>query len=254
MAYVHKELPENIAQMGCVYAELFGYKYVTKMRHWESSKLDDGSVSYDTDKVKCLQVVVPTDRIDSTTIVLILPCHHDMPMQAFLYFSKCVAKHLIDRMTRDAHIHTMAHDDPDFLAVSMIEYAWVTSVYGKVADSTALHGILGHHVLVTSSKVSTWYHDVVPSRYVIGTLHFQNATLIEWFIKYQPTIEKSTYEGEFFGALRPCVECVIDPNVTRWYFNAPTHGIESLIDNSVHVDLYMKSTMSSFNLVDCEAA
>lgn len=157
-------------------------------------------------------------------------------------------------MTHDAHIYIMAHDDPDFLAVSLIEYAWVTSVYCKVADSTALHGILGHHVPVNSSKVSTWYHDVVPSRYVIGTLHFQNATLIEWFIKYQPTIEKSTYEAEFFVALCSCVECNIDPNVTCWYFNVLAHGIESLIDNSVqHADLYMKPTMSSFNLVDCEA-
>ena len=108
---------------------------------------------------------------------------------------------------------------------------------------------------VLTSKDVTWYHDVVPGHYVIGTLHFQNATLIEWFIKYQPTIEESTYEAEFFVALCSCVECVIlDPNVTRWYFNAPTHGIESLIDNSVqHVNLYMKSTMSSFNLVEGEA-
>lgn len=80
MAYIHKELLDKITHTGCTYKELFGNDYVIQIRHcWESSKLDDGSVYNDTDKVKCLQVVVPTDRIDSTTTVLILPCHHDIP-------------------------------------------------------------------------------------------------------------------------------------------------------------------------------
>jgi len=103
-------------------------------------------------------------------------------------------------MTRDTSNYVRSHDDPDFVAISLLEYGWVTSVYGNIAKSRTTGST---HLSTTSRNVipvqarQNMYHGLVPGCSVTGTLHHADVTLIDWSSMYQPNIETITCESEF---------------------------------------------------------
>jgi len=63
---------------------------------------------------------------------------------------------------------------------------------------------------------SNLYHDLTTGRSVKGILHLVNQTPIEWYTRWQPTVETATYGSEFMAARTATVQ-IMDLRLTMGY-------------------------------------
>jgi len=79
-------------------------------------------------------------------------------------------------------------------------------------------------VITTTYEAANLYHNYLTGRSVTGILHLVNQTPIDWYCKWQATVEMATYGSEF-NAVRTDTEQIRD----MWY---TLHMLGVLIINS----------------------
>jgi len=150
----------------------------------DASELIQVDVDFQSDcratreKVVCVEIVpARTSNVTSTRCNGISICQSSTSFHCSTTNAHSLpAQHVVanlSRMTRDTRNYVRSHDDPDFVAISLLEYGWVTSVYGNMAKSRT-----------TGCSVT-------------GTLHHAGVTPIDWSSMCQPNIETITCESEF---------------------------------------------------------
>ena len=81
------------------------------------------------------------------------------------------------------------------------------------------------------------YHDLITGRVVTVVLHLVNLTPIEWYTKWQPTVETATYGSEFMAA-RSATDQITDLRLTLRNLGVPINGATCLFaDNKTVVDI-----------------
>lgn len=116
---------------------------------------------------------------------------------------------------------------------------------------------LGRYVQTVSYVDANLLHCLLTGRSVTATLHFLNATPVDWFSKKQATVETATYGSEFVAA-RTCVEQVVDLRNTLRYLGVPLReksfmfgDNESVVNSSMtpHAKLHKRHNALSFHRV-----
>ena len=142
----------------------------------------------------------------------------------------------------------------------MPQYDWETSVYGIVKEEIpkGCFEPLGKEVVLTHLFVdANLYHYLTTSRAVTGILHLVNQTPIEWYTKWQPTVDTTTYGSEFMAA-RTATEQIMDLRLTLHYLGVPIYGVtylfgahKTVVDSSFvpHLRLHKRRQMLSYHCI-----
>ena len=95
----------------------------------------------------------------------------------------------------------------------------------------------GNPVILTSYVDANLCHDRLTGRSVTGIIHIANQTVIDYFMKKQPTVETATYGSEFMAARAGATEQILDLQLTLHYLGIPIEGCTYLFgDNKTVVD------------------
>ena len=88
------------------------------------------------------------------------------------------------------------------MGLEPLTYDWMDSVYGSPEEFIDPDFPLprGKKVRTTTFKDANLMHDMVTGRSATGIIHFVNQTPIDWFSKWQSTVETATYGSEFVAA------------------------------------------------------
>ena len=114
---------------------------------------------------------------------------------------------------------------PDYSHLVNKEYSWFYSCYSgaRAEIPSDIPRPLGRLVIQSSCADANLYHDLISGKSVTGLLHFLNKTPIDWFTKFQSTVETATFGSEYVAA-RTCTEQIIDLRNTLRYLGVRIEG------------------------------
>ena len=100
---------------------------------------------------------------------------------------------------------------PDYSAIDVPEYGWEKSNYGDIEEVIPEDCPVpkGNPVILTSYVDANLCHDMLTGQYVTGIIHIAKQTVINYFMKKQPTVKTATYGSEFMAA-RTATEQILD--------------------------------------------
>ena len=180
---------QYIDRMVSQYERMFGSKPRTnvtspleKNDHPEvddSELLDEEGVQQYQSLIGSLQWAVSLGRFDVTTAVMTLSSFRAIPRRGHLERAKRVVAYLY--RFKSAQIRFRTHE-PDLTDLTVPEYDWTDTVYGKVREEVPADAPLplGKSVVTVSYVDANLMHCLNTGRSVTGILHFLNGTPIDW--------------------------------------------------------------------------
>ena len=135
-----------------------------------------------------------------------------MPMYSFKY-APCqghmdMLKRIYAYMNKMSNFYIQVHtEDPDESALTYQQFDWKYSVYGDVKELLTDNApkSLGNYVRLTHYVNANLLHDQLTGFYITGILHLFKKYPVNWYYKKHITVDKSTYDSEFFSS-RKCAE------------------------------------------------
>ena len=221
-----------IDRMTDAYVRMFGQKPRTsygspleKGDHPEcdtSDLLDPEGVTQYQSLVGQLQWAISLGRMDIATAVMTMSSFRSCPRAGHLDRAKRICGYLLKMKDAAIRFRTGL---PDYSDISIPQYDWADSVYGKVTEVLPEDAPvpLGLPVILTHYVDANLYHCLLTGRSVTGIIHMINGTPIDAFTKKQSTVETATYGSEFVAA-RTCVEQIMDLRFTLRYLGVPIQG------------------------------
>ena len=140
-----------------------------------------------------LQWAIQIGRFDVGTAVMTMSRFRAAPRVGHLDRVKRIIGYLSKMRHGVIRIRT---EEPDYSDIEFTEYDWFYTCYGGAAEELPDDAPrpLGRRIVTSSFVDANLYHDLISGKSVTGILHFFNKTPIDWFSKFQSTVETATLD------------------------------------------------------------
>jgi hypothetical protein len=138
--------------------------------------------------------------------------------------------------------------EPDIGVVPAQNFDWCHSVYGNVKELIPKNSPkpLGKPVTTITYTDANIYHNMLKVRSVTGILQLCNQTLVDWYSKWQATIETATFGSKLTSA-RIAVDQIIDLRITPLYLGVPVNHKSFMFGDNQAVVMNSAIPHSSLN-------
>jgi hypothetical protein len=201
--------------------------------------------------VGMLQWAVALGRIDITCAVMSLSHFRVAPRKG--HFTRVVRIFSFLKRFKNCSIKfRTANPDYSKLDKTDKEFDW-RPIYGEVSEDLPPHMPVpkGKPVRTSTFVDANLMHDFVTGRSTTGIIHLLNATPIEWYSKWQNTVESATYGSEFVAA-RIATEQIMDLRYSLRMMGVPLDGEAWMFGDNLSV--IVSSNIPTSSLKKCHNA
>jgi hypothetical protein len=127
----------------------------------------------------------------------------------------------------------VCENEPELSTLSVQEFDWAETVYGKVQEEIPkdIPETHGKPVVPVHYVDTNLYNDIITWRLVPGILHLCNQTLTELLSKSQACVQTATFASECVAA-RITVDHLVDLRNTLHYIGVPVKEWRILLETT----------------------
>ena len=183
--------------------------------------------------IGALQWTIQIGRFNICTAVMSMSRFRAAPRQGHMEQVKRIHSYLLKMKHGIIRIRT---EMPDYSDIPDRCHSWDYSCYEGAREEIPKDAPrpLGKPVKTSHYVDANLMHDLISGRYVTGIIHLLNKTPVDWFSKFQSTVESATFSSEYVAA-RTCTDQIIDLRITLRYLGVPIAGSSMMFGDNESV-------------------